>query len=649
MERGDFEQWKSKEVARLLALVESERRYYQEMVAALPVALVVLSGERTIVSANRAFRQMFGVRTEDLRRKSIDQILPAPQLIERIRDAHLNPPSQPDLLLELNQHFWRVAIVPIRNWDDESELETLLMLQDMSGTTTPVRAVAQPAAAPAGIPAVLWHVELPSMGFTSVSGAVEQLLGFPADHWLKHPRFFEDRIHTEDRAAAMAFYQAAAAQPGDASTEFRAVTASGGVVWCRETVRVAADRRSMSGVVTDVGLRRQLEQQLLAAGRTQALERLAGRLAHDLNNPLMIITGYGEEMLQALPAGESAREDIGQILGATERIAAITSQLLNFTRRAANPAQPVDLASFFAGIEEKMAQAAGVNVEVARADMPVVAMADPAQLEEVVLALISGAREDAKERTSVKIAFEPAVVAEHVPGATLTAGVYARITIRDDGRGMDAAKHAAVFESLLARRDTELDAGPAIAHAYSLVRGWAGDIAFASEPFRGSTFTMYLLYTEPAAPEPVAAPVEESAAVETPAPVVEEAPRETILLVEDEPGIRALVRKILRRERYQVIEAGSGEEALNAAAAHEGRINLLITDVMLPGISGRDLAEGMREWLPNLQVLYVSGYSNDQSVHTGDFPTGSRFLQKPFTLSALVTKVREALDGVPSV
>jgi CheY-like chemotaxis protein len=184
-------------------------------------------------------------------------------------------------------------------------------------------------------------------------------------------------------------------------------------------------------------------------------------------------------------------------------------------------------------------------------------------------------------------------------------------------------------------------ADAAIARAYSTAREWGGDIAFSSQPFRGSAFTIYLPRARPPA-EPAPAPVP-APPVELPVPVSEPA-LETILLVEDEAGIRALVRKILTRERYRVLEAGSAEEASEVAGSFEGRIDLLLTDVMLPGMGGRDLAERLRESLPDLRVLYVSGFTDDESVRAGGFPPGSKFLQKPFTLSALVAHVREALE-----
>ncbi|HLW76908.1 MAG TPA: PAS domain S-box protein, partial [Bryobacteraceae bacterium] len=566
MERTDFEQWKAREVARLLALVETERRYYQEMVASLPVALVVLSADRSILSANRAFRQSFGVRAEELRRKSIEQIIPEPRLIERIRDTHVQGARQGDLYAEVEGRPLRIAVMPIRNWDDEGELETLLMVEDLTAigkametmgfataaATAPapepvVVEVAKPVDTNAGMPAVLWRADS-SFEFTSVSGDAEPLLGYPASHWLETQKFFEDRIHPEDRAAAMAFYAAALGREGDASAEFRAVTSSGGVKWCRETVRVSAEG-AVTGVMTDITLRKQLEEQLLTAERHDALHGLSSRLSHDLNNPLMIITGYSEEMLQELPAESSMREDLEQILGASERISGITGQLLGFTRKLANPPQQVELGMLILSMEDRIAKAAGeeVAVEYSTPGEPVWASADPAQLEEILLAMVSSARDDAQGRSRVTMGWEIDAIPEQLPEATLRPGMYARVTIHDNGRGADAESRISVFESVLAKAEVNSELG----RAYAMVREWGGDIAFASDAFRGSTFMLYLPYVPPetpeaeesaedlaaeSAPEAEAAPVVEAPAAAEPEPQY----RETILLVEDEAGIRAL-------------------------------------------------------------------------------------------------------------
>ena len=229
MERTDFEQWKAKEVARLLALVEGERRYYQEMVASLPAALVVLSEDRSIVSANRAFRRTFNLRTDDLRRKTIEQILPSPRLVERIRDVHLHGAAERNVFVEIADRTFRIGIVPMRNWDDEGEVETLLMVEDTSGMVA-APSLPAPIDQTADIPAIVWHAEAATLSFTSVDGAVESMLGYPAAHWLDTPQFFSERIHPEDREATLDYYRAAIERGGDASAEFRAVSASGGVV-----------------------------------------------------------------------------------------------------------------------------------------------------------------------------------------------------------------------------------------------------------------------------------------------------------------------------------------------------------------------------------------------------------------------------------
>ncbi len=620
MQRTDFEHWKGKEVARLLALVETERRYYQEMLASLPVALVVLAADRSVVSANRAFRQMFSLSIEDLRRKSIEQILPDDRLIETIRDVAVNGIPQPGFLLQLEQTLLRISILPTRNWADEMEMETLLLVADVS----------------------------------EVSGAAENVLGYPAAHWIAASNFFAERIHPEDRESTLRFYRAAIELSGEASAEFRAISATGEIIWCRETVH-AAGPGTLLGVCTSITQRKQSEQRRLTAERISALRGLSARLAHELNNPLMIITGYAEEMLHGLGSDDPRRADAEQILEATLRIGGVTEQLLQFTRRQARAPQRVELTRMISEMEDQIVRAAGKGVTVdMNAETPVWASANRQQLEEILLALVSAEREDAKDRTRVSIACDTVIISELVETGSappLKPGKYARLTIHDNGRGMDAEKCLAVFESFLTKdpRAAQKNGSSVLARAYGVVREWGGDIGFHSElldsPTRGSTFVVYLPLAAAEAVTPAPKPV---AVVEPPVPVPSapkgESVRETILVVDDEPGIRALVAKILRRERYLVLEAGSATEAVTVALIHGAPIHLLLTDVMLPDRSGRQVAEQLHEAVRDLKVVYMSGFTDDDSLRTGDFPPGSRFLQKPFTLGTLVGTVREALD-----
>lgn len=655
MERTGFEQWKPREVARLLALVETERRYYQEMVATLPAALVVLAADRTIVSANRAFRRLVNLRSvvksDELRQKTIEQVFPSDHLVERIRSAHVHGDTEP-FFLNIDQHQYRIAIVPIRSWEDEMEAETLLMVEDLTGVREPAPPAAPAALDPASLPAILWQADAATLHFQFVSGAAEEILGYPASHWLSSPQFISERIHPSDRDEVMSLYRAVAAGGGEASAEYRALSASGETAWCRETVRLYTPSAGqagavLAGVLSKIGERRQLETQLLIAGRTDALRGLAGRMAHDLNNPLMVVTGYGEEMLNALPARDPLRGDVTEILKATTRMTALTGQLLAFTRVLAKPPAKVSLDQMIAGLRERLQTAADGAVEVElRLDAPVAALADREQLEEAILALASSALENTREPSGLNVICQTGRIGEQIEPATLKPGLYARIEIHAAGMGLGTPA-VGVFESFLPAKS----AGPAVARAYANLRHWGGDVFFSSRADHGSVFAIYLPYAEPD-PPPVAEeeapsrrePVHQPQPQPEPLPV-EEPARETILLVEDEPGIRGLVRKILRRERYEVLEAGSAEEALSVVSSHGESIHLLLTDMLLPGMSGRELAESLRGTHPDLKVVYISGYTDDETVRAGGFPPGSKFLQKPFTLGALTGIVRETLES----
>ena len=271
-------------------------------------------------------------------------------------------------------------------------------------------------------------------------------------------------------------------------------------MWCRETIRVTG--AIVTGVITNITGRKQLERQLLSAGRFEALYGFAGRLAHDLNNPLMIVTGYAEELMQALKPSDPLRQEAGEILGAARRIGGIAAQLTEFARRQGKPASRVNIGDSILNLRSKLTAAAGerVAVELTANPEPIVAMADPGQLGEVLTAVVAGARKSTpRERTRITIAWDVETVAERLSPTALAAGKYARITVRDDGHGLDAEQAAGVFDPVLSKTGDPAAAAAALAlaRAYSLVHEWGGDIAFASEPGHGSTFSIYLPHIEP--------------------------------------------------------------------------------------------------------------------------------------------------------
>jgi two-component system, cell cycle sensor histidine kinase and response regulator CckA len=640
MERTEFEQWRSKEVARLLALVETERRYYQDVVAALPVPLAVLGADNSIVWANRSFRRVFGLRAEEVRRKDIEQLLPVTGFGAWIQEARAQLVGAV-MSATITGQAAKLTAIPVRSSDEDSDAEMLIVLEIGAAQAPDVAVV------PPDLPAIVWTADVESTDFRTVAGAAEEFLGYPITHWLNRAGFFEERIHPDDRDSTIAMYQTLLSKGGDGSAEFRAVTSEGQSFWCRESIRVVLTNGTpnlITGVLTSIERRKQLEQQLLAAGRVDAVQVMAGRLAHDLNNPLMIIHGYGEELLQSLDKTSPARADAVEIMTAAERISGVAARLTDLTRPQSAGMVRINLAELLAGLRARISKAAGtgVTLDMSLGMSKVWAKADAAQLSDVILTLASPLSEGALDRTRLTITCDVDVIAERLPLSPLVPGKYARILLRDDGHGLKPPQLAAIFDPALHGAKQE---GLAMVRAYSLVREWGGDVACAAEPLHGTTFAIYLPYApldeetaEPAAPPPVEEP--------EPQPAPEPEPmRETILVVDDEAGIRGLMRKILRRERYQVLEASSAEEALQIAAAHTGPIHMLLTDVMLPGMLGPELARKMYALDSSLKVLYISGYTQDEAVRTGEYPPGARFLAKPFTLGALLGKVRESLDA----
>jgi len=676
MERADLEQWKAREVARLLSLVETERRYYQEIVASIPVGLLVLSPDLSIISANRAIRKIFGLRSGDALRGRLDALLPG-WVLDRVTEvlrtgvAQTNIPVEPETL---EKRRLRIAILPIRSWDDEGAQEAILSIEDLSHMEqapqlslplnvepppAPARAaeVPEPSASPQdrsgsevldNVEAAVWTMALPAMKFTAVSRHAEQLLGFPSEHWKETASFWTDRVYPADRDWVAQSYQRAIDREEAHVCEFRAVAADGRVVWLRERARAVSDSEGrpsrLIGVTIDVTERRMLEEQITQAERVEAVSKLASRLAHDLNNMLMIVTGYGEELLNGLPQGSALRADVQEVLTATERMTGLTSQLLSFARRQAAPAGTVELEAMLATVQQYLRVLVGneTELEVKLSAETNVVKADGSQLEQIIAAIVDRLREAAQGKGRIRIETTRLDITEDLrrPDAPLQPGAYGVITIRGTGRAFEGDLRSSLFESVLPGKEPWDDSSTAISRAYGTIRQWGGDIAVSNDPVEGPVVRLLLARVEETIekrPEPKevvkAAPVEPTSHLAT------------ILVVEDEAGIRALVRKILRRQGYDVLEASNGDEALAICREHAGQIDLLITDVIMPEVGGRELVDRFHEMRRDAKVLYVSGYTDDATIYSGKYPPGTAFLQKPFTLGALLDKVKEVLGS----
>jgi CheY-like chemotaxis protein len=458
-----------------------------------------------------------------------------------------------------------------------------------------------------------------------------------------------DRVRDSDRDWVRQCYQHAIETGSAHSCEFQAITAGGSSVWLREYARILpgaeGQPRYMIGVAVDVTERRMLEDQLVQSERVEAVSRLASRMAHDLNNMLMILTGYSEELLTGLPGGSTLRADVQEILAATDRMSGVTSQLLSFARRQGGAAPEIDLESTLGRFGPRLNALLGTHVglELRMSGEPNRVHADIPQLEQVMTAIVERARQAMHAGEKIVVETSRLEVTEDLrrPNAPMQPGSYAVISIIAPGQALDAEAKAAMFECSLPGKEPWDDVAATLSRAYGIVRQWSGDISVSNGPRSATVFRVFLPRLESPAGE---AAVEPTIAVEPPPAAPEPvAPLATILVVEDEAGIRALVRKILRRQGYEVLEAANGQDALALCREHGQRVELLITDLLMPQMGGRELVERLQTQGHDMKVLYVSGYTDDTTVYSGDLPPGTAFLQKPFTLGSLLDKVKEVL------
>jgi len=384
---------------------------------------------------------------------------------------------------------------------------------------------------------------------------------------------------------------------------------------------------------------RHSEEQLRQAQKMEAVGRLAGGIAHDFNNLLTVITSYGDLLLEDLAPDDSRRDDVEQIRKAAEGAAALTRQLLAFSRQQVLEPKVLDLKATVAGTEKLLQRLIGEDVQLATALAPDLGAvkADPVQLEQVIINLAVNARDamPAGGRLTIEAAnveMDEVYVRSHAPARP---GRYVMLVLSDTGIGMDEQTKARIFEPFFTTKESGKGTGLGLATVYGIVKQAGGFIWVYSEPGRGTSFKVYLPRVDEAA-EPTFA---------RPATTEPRRGAETVLVVEDAAAVRMVTRQVLERYGYTVLEAPNGETALRLAAKHHGPIQLLLTDVVMPGLSGRQLAEQLAQLRAEMKVLYVSGYADNAIVHHGILDSGVAYLQKPFTPETLARRVRDVLDA----
>jgi len=393
-----------------------------------------------------------------------------------------------------------------------------------------------------------------------------------------------------------------------------------------------------SAFLRDISERKLLEAQLRQAQKMEAVGRLAGGIAHDFNNLLTAIIGYTDLALADLREGDPMRQDMEEILRAAHRAAGLTRQLLAFSRQQVLAPRVLDLNEVVQTVDKMLGRLVGEDIELQSVLAPGLGhiKADPGQLEQVIVNLAVNAR-DAMP-TGGKRTIETAdVEMAETRGRDLTtvpAGRYVMLAITDSGTGMDEDTKARIFEPFFTTKEQGKGTGLGLATVYGIVKQSGGFIWVYSEPGHGTTFKIYLPRVEGAA-DALAPPVGTAAV-----------PRgtETVLIVEDEEAVRALAKTALARKGYRVLEAANGGEALLLCESERAPIHLLVTDVVMPGLGGADLAQRLAPLRSEMKVLFISGYTDRAAARHGTMQPGAAYLEKPFSLDALARKVREVLD-----
>ncbi len=409
-------------------------------------------------------------------------------------------------------------------------------------------------------------------------------------------------------------------------------------LWTAPLRDPAGELSGVMGIYADVTQSKQLEEQFRQAQKMEAVGRLAGGIAHDFNNILTVITGYGEMVAEKVGDDPLMSEEMQEILKAADHATILTSQLLIFSRRHVVSRESLDLNSVVAKLERMLRRIIGEDVElvtVAGAALARVRV-DAAQVEQVVMNLAINARDAMPEggRLTIETANVELDAAYGRGHIGVKEGQYVMLAVSDTGKGIPPEVRSRLFEPFFTTKERGKGTGLGLSTVYGIVKQSAGEIWVYSELGKGTTFKIYL--PRVAEDEPLPARAAE------PFPV--ERGEETLLLAEDEPGVRALARDVLRQHGYQVLEALDVNDALRICREHPEPIDLLLTDVVMPVMSGRELAERVAEIRPEIKVLYMSGYTDNIVVSHGVTSIDKEFLQKPFTPRSLARKVRESLD-----
>lgn len=493
------------------------------------------------------------------------------------------------------------------------------------------------------LPAITYVAEVGMHGrWYFVSPQIQTMLGFSAEEWMGDPTLWMSRLHQDDREMALAAEKRVQESGELYKIEYRMYARDGKILWFRDEAKVLEDAARattlMQGVLYDITEHKRLEDQLRQAQKMEAVGQLAGGVAHDFNNLLMVIEAHNDRIRDTLAPGDPSYADAVEIHNAVTRAASLTSQLLAFSRKQLLQPKVLDLTSVLTGVGKMLARLLSESIELKIESDPALAKVkiDRSQIEQAILNLAVNARDAMPNGGTLtihaqNIHFYEAHVWRH---SSVQPGSYVMLAVSDTGVGMDTKTQSHIFEPFFTTKDPGKGTGLGLSMVYGFVEQSGGAISVYSELGRGTTFKMFLPQCE----------AEDSTNQKQPSFSASVTGNETILLVEDQLAIREVTSDYLMRLGYHVLAAPDGEAALKIAETHKRQIDLLVTDIVMPNMGGRELAARIAQLHPGSKVLFMSGYPDHAVRHQENLTDDAEVLQKPFSLRSLASKARSLLD-----
>jgi PAS domain S-box-containing protein len=516
-----------------------------------------------------------------------------------------------------------------------SALEGASLLEQLRAAEQRYRRLAENA------PDIVFRYELhPRRCYAYVNPAVTAITGYsPEDHYADPDLGFKT-VYRADLPDLETVFRGRF--PGESTITLRWIHRNGTLIWIEQRNVLVRDQTgrvvAVEGIARDITERKQLEEQLRQAQKMEAVGRLAGGVAHDFNNLLTAIIGYSDIVLKALGDSDPLRPDVSEIKLAGERASRLTSQLLAFSRKQILQPKVLDLNESVTDMGKILRRLIGEDIDLVTSPDQALGRvkADPGAIEQVILNLAVNARDAMPEGgmltiETANVELDDAYARAHV---SVQPGSYVMLAVSDNGMGMSPETQVHIFEPFFTTKGEGKGTGLGLSTIYGIVRQSGGNIWVYSELGKGTTFKVYLPRVEEGL-----TPLETSSSEDA-----SQQGSETILLVEDEEVLRRLVSVILHDRGYKVLVASNGSEALEISERHPDPIHLMLTDVVMPKMTVRELTNSLAKLRPQTRVLYISGYTDEAIIHHGVLDDGVDFLQKPFTAVALAKKVREVLD-----